>query len=326
VGRAGRETSAKTAYWREVLKIESRPLILEDILDQLLDQGKNSRSPSFRILAEIAGLDPAKDFVGASLRDMDFRYDDLRGFDFSGADLAGCDFRRANVLGVRFARANLVGAIGLSITTDDSQSKSETLGLPMGPDRDHFDPSEQSDESLLFRIAEGDRLSLEALYVRHRDSICRFITRMVNRSNIAHDLTNEVFLAVWQQAGQFEHQSTVIAWMKGIARFKALTILRRRKDEELDDEIVEFIQDPDDSPEVVLHHKSRTRVVQSCLSSLPTEYRQVIDLAYYQEMPLEEVAKLVGITPNAVSKRLARARTQLSHSLRAFGITVKSDF
>ena len=89
----------------------SRPLA--NILDRVLEQAMRNESPSFRDLAKAAALDPARDFVGASLRDLDFRDEDLRDFDFSNADLSGADFRRANVEGVRFKGAKLDGAIGL---------------------------------------------------------------------------------------------------------------------------------------------------------------------------------------------------------------------
>src|SRR5262249_17164103 len=93
---------------------EISSLPLANILDRLLEQQTRTGSPSFRDLAKAAGLDPASDFVGASLRDMDFRDEDLRGFDFSNADLTGADFRRANLRGGRFTGALLHGAIGLT--------------------------------------------------------------------------------------------------------------------------------------------------------------------------------------------------------------------
>ncbi|MGA8612849.1 MAG: pentapeptide repeat-containing protein [Xanthobacteraceae bacterium] len=89
------------------------PQSLADILDRLLECAAKNEPRSFRALVQAAALDPARDFVGASLRGIDFRDEDLRGFDFSKADLTGADFRRANVTGVSFDGAELRGAIGL---------------------------------------------------------------------------------------------------------------------------------------------------------------------------------------------------------------------
>jgi hypothetical protein len=91
---------------------------LSTTLDNLLDEATNKNS-SFRDMARAAGLDPSYDFIGARLRNMDFRDEDLRGFNFSRADLTGSDFRRANVESATFHGANLKGTIGLpEIPTD----------------------------------------------------------------------------------------------------------------------------------------------------------------------------------------------------------------
>jgi len=91
-----------------------KPATLPELFDKLVAQAGGSKPSGFRKLVNAAGLDPAKDFVGASLRDVDLRGEDLRGFDFSQADLSGADFRHAKVKGVRFDGANLTGVIGLS--------------------------------------------------------------------------------------------------------------------------------------------------------------------------------------------------------------------
>ena len=93
-------------------KIATSPS-LGSTLDRLLEETTSQQGASFHAMVKAAGLDPSRDFVGASLRNLDFRDEDLRGFDFSNADLSGADFRRANVDGVAFRDANLRGTIGL---------------------------------------------------------------------------------------------------------------------------------------------------------------------------------------------------------------------
>src|SRR4051794_9332837 len=87
---------------------------LSGVLDKLIGAALSKRELSFRELVLLAGLDPGHDFVGASLRELDFRDEDLTGFNFSRADLSGADFRRAKVAGVSFLNSELTGAIGLS--------------------------------------------------------------------------------------------------------------------------------------------------------------------------------------------------------------------
>jgi uncharacterized protein YjbI with pentapeptide repeats len=86
---------------------------LAQILDRLVEEGSGETPASFAALAKAAGLDPAHDFIGASLREIDLRNEDLRGFDFSKADLVGADLRGANLEGVSFSGADTTGCLGL---------------------------------------------------------------------------------------------------------------------------------------------------------------------------------------------------------------------
>src|ERR1700724_3871369 len=91
-----------------------------------------------------------------------------------------------------------------------------------------------SDEVLIGRIANGDRLAMQVLYARHHVRVFRFVIRLVRDESAAEDLISDVFLDVWREAGRFQGRSSVSTWMLAMARFKALSALRRRPDEEFD--------------------------------------------------------------------------------------------
>src|SRR5918994_3573150 len=114
-----------------------------------------------------------------------------------------------------------------------------------------------SDEVLIQRIANGDRLAMQVLYARHHVRVYRFVLRLVRNEATAEDLISDVFLDVWRQAGRFEGRSAVSTWLLAITRFKALSALRRRPDEALDEEAAEAIEDPADDPEVTLDKKDK---------------------------------------------------------------------
>ena len=118
-----------------------------------------------------------------------------------------------------------------------------------------------SDDVLIGRIATGDRLAMQVLFARHHVRVYRFVLRLVRDESVAEDLISEVFLDVWRQAGRFEGRSQVSTWLLAIARFKALSALRRRPDEELDDETAEAIEDPSDDPEVALDKKDKLSLI-----------------------------------------------------------------
>ena len=161
---------------------------------------------------------------------------------------------------------------------------------------------------------------MQVLFARHHVRVYRFVLRLVRDELVAEDLISEVFLDVWRQAGRFEGRSQVSTWLLAIARFKALSALRRRPDEELDDETAEAIEDPSDDPEVVLDKKDKSAAIRKCLEKLSAEHREIIDLVYYHEKSVEEVAQIVGIPENTVKTRMFYARKRLAELLKAAGI------
>jgi RNA polymerase sigma-70 factor (ECF subfamily) len=177
-----------------------------------------------------------------------------------------------------------------------------------------------SDEVLIGRIAKGDRLAMQVLFARHHVRVYRFVLRLVGNEAVAEDLISEVFLDVWRQADRFEGRSAVSTWMLAIARFKALSALRKRPDEELDEETAAAIEDTEDDPEVSMQKKDKGQVLRKCLDALSPEHREIIDLVYYHEKSVEEVAEIVGIPENTVKTRMFYARKKLAELLKAAGV------
>src|SRR5437762_13845598 len=95
-----------------------------------------------------------------------------------------------------------------------------------------------SDEMLLESIADGGPTAMHILYSRHNVRVYRFILRIVRDATLAEDLVSQVFLDVWRTASQFQGRSQVSTWLLSISRFKALTALRQRRYEDLDQEDV----------------------------------------------------------------------------------------
>jgi RNA polymerase sigma-70 factor, ECF subfamily len=177
-----------------------------------------------------------------------------------------------------------------------------------------------SDEVLIGRIAGGDRLAMQVLFARHHVRVYRFVLRLVRNEAAAEDLISEVFLDVWRQAAKFEGRSAVSTWMLSMARFKALSTLRRRTEEELDDETAGTIEDTQDDPETALAKKDKGAALRQCLERLSAEHREIVDLVYYHEKSVAEVSSIVGIPEATVKTRMFYARKKLSELLKEQGI------
>jgi RNA polymerase sigma-70 factor (ECF subfamily) len=180
---------------------------------------------------------------------------------------------------------------------------------------------DSSDEALVALIAQRDKRALQQLYSRHHVRIYRFALRFLNDEAAAEDIVSEVFIDVWRQAERFEGRSQVTTWLLAIARNKALSLLRRRSSEELDDEVAEFIEDPSDNPEVAMLKSQRASVLQDCLTQLSPAHREIVDLVYYHEKSVEEVAQIISVPANTVKTRMFYARKRIGELMAAKGIS-----
>jgi RNA polymerase sigma-70 factor (ECF subfamily) len=169
-----------------------------------------------------------------------------------------------------------------------------------------------SDEILVERIAAGNKLAMQALFARHRTYVYRWLLRFVSNETLAEDLLSEVFLDVWRQAGHFQCRSSVSTWLLSIARHKALSARRHRTEAELDEKIEATVADPANDPELALQEKDRSELVRRALMRLSIEHREVIDLVYYHEKSVDEVAHILDIPPATVKTRMFYARKKLA--------------
>jgi RNA polymerase sigma-70 factor (ECF subfamily) len=167
---------------------------------------------------------------------------------------------------------------------------------------------------------DSDKLSMRTLFARHNVRVYRFVLRLVNDEALAEDLVNEVFVDVWKNADKFEGNSQVSTWVLAIARFKALSALRRRKDSSLDEVEAAAIPDSADNPEICLQKKDRVAILRECMSHLSRDHREIIDLVYYHEKSVDEVAEIVGVPKNTVKTRMFYARKRMSELLAQAGI------
>jgi RNA polymerase sigma-70 factor (ECF subfamily) len=148
-----------------------------------------------------------------------------------------------------------------------------------------------TDEALIAAIAKGDDGAMRIIYNRHHVRVFRFVTRLIGDATAAEDIVSEAFIDVWRQADRFEGRSTVSTWIMSIARFKALSARRRRQDVELDDKVAESVADQAFTPEQAMLEMDRSAQMRECIKQLSPEHREIVDLVYYHDKTIEEVAE-----------------------------------
>ncbi len=189
-----------------------------------------------------------------------------------------------------------------------------------------------SDKKLIERIANADKAAVQALFARYHVRIYRFIKRMVSDETVAKRLANEVFIDVWRQAGRFESRSAVSTWLMAMAHAKSYYWLRNKTDLTNGNGIATPLHDTigplenNDLPENKGRSEQRPRktdkgsALRHAIDRLSADHRAIMDLAYYHELSVREVAKVLEIPARMVKTRMFQARKNLADKLKEAGI------
>jgi RNA polymerase sigma factor (sigma-70 family) len=167
------------------------------------------------------------------------------------------------------------------------------------------------DDDLCNRWAEGEREAGVLLVTRHHAGIDRFF-RFKLGDEQGRDLTQETFLAAQKGIGRKRRDSCCRAWLFGIARNKLLKHLRERvRDQKRFDPEVSTIEDLGPSPSTLMDAAQRHRLLLAALRRLPIDVQLMLELHYWEEMRITEIAEVVEKNVNTVRTQMARGRQRL---------------
>ncbi len=138
---------------------------------------------------------------------------------------------------------------------------------------------------------------------------------------MAEEAVIDTMMAVWNGARGFAGTSRVSTWILGIARHKALDAVRRSKhDTEAAplDEATEIV-DTAAAPAELVSRDHQARVMRAAIARLSADHQEILRLAFYEELPYEDIAALLSIPDNTVKTRVFYAKQQLKHQLSKLG-------
>ncbi len=177
-----------------------------------------------------------------------------------------------------------------------------------------------ADEALIGRIARGDRLAMQVLFARHHVRIYRFVLRLLRDEMAAEDVIGECSWTSGARPAGLKAEAPFrlgSSPSRGSRRCRCCASgartdwTRKRRNS---------IEEPSDDPELAVAKLDKGEKLRKCLAALSPEHREIIDLVYYHEKSVEEVAQIVGIPENTVKTRMFYARKKLGELCRMAGI------
>jgi RNA polymerase sigma-70 factor (ECF subfamily) len=185
-------------------------------------------------------------------------------------------------------------------------------------------PVDASDETLATRAASGDEAAFEALVRRYQHRVFGLARRLTSETD-APDVVQETFLQVYRNLRGFRGDSRFSTWLYRIATNASLMHRRaraRRPAESLEAYLPQFdvrgkhLTTPDalrvaSRVDEMLDRKALAEKAHAAIDRLPDLYREAFVLRDLEEMPTEDVARILGVEPATVRQRVHRARLML---------------
>ncbi len=170
-----------------------------------------------------------------------------------------------------------------------------------------------------YRLNLKEAETLERLLHAYAQPLIRYAYALVGSVAIAEDAMEDAFAALLLKGGGFHTPEQLRCWLYRTTRNKAIDYLRRHKREVPLEDMQEVLQTWDTEQDVLL--RQRNQRLYGCMQKLPQQYRDVLQLSYFEGFSVEQICTIQRKSAKQVYNLLARAKTSLKQLLMEEGIT-----
>jgi RNA polymerase sigma-70 factor, ECF subfamily len=189
---------------------------------------------------------------------------------------------------------------------------------------------ELDDRELMLSLKNGNADSLELLHKRHRTNVLRLIRRITGDAAVAEELSQEVFLRVYQARERYEPTASFSTWIYRIAFNRSLNWLRSQQQHrnttsfDAHPNSLRLLQEPSATPERKLLDREHIERIREVINSLPPRQRQALILHKYEGLDYAQIAARMDTTVPAIKSLLFRTYLSLQELLKPLTILYKT--
>lgn len=170
------------------------------------------------------------------------------------------------------------------------------------------------EQGLIDKAIQGDKEAFASLVRQYQERIFGFIMRMTANREAALDLTQDTFLAAYQNLSGFRKEASFSTWLYQIAVNKTRNYMKRSKREV---PLPEGYDQPSDAdrPDTNLDRKERESLLREAIASLPNKQQLTFNLRYFDQLKFKEIAGILGVSVSAAKTNFAEALAKLKQRL-----------
>lgn len=165
------------------------------------------------------------------------------------------------------------------------------------------------DIKLVEEILDGNIDSFNILVNKYEFYVLKFIYNMIKDKEAAEDITQEVFITIYNKLYMYDSRHKFTNWMLQIAKNKCIDYMRKYKRVyESNIEEVRDVSSNDMSPQEALEYKETKQQVETFIKELDETDRQILTLKYSQDITFNDIASILEMNISAVKRRYYKAR------------------
>ncbi|MDD3075363.1 MAG: RNA polymerase sigma factor [Proteiniphilum sp.] len=174
-----------------------------------------------------------------------------------------------------------------------------------------------SDEQLIKDIISGNQAAFKNLMEKYQLQVFRTVMGFVHLKEDAEEVTQDIFVRVYQSLSSFHHDAEFSTWLYRITVNTSLNFLRsNRKNRLLQSlEAIFSHRSEEKTPLEELEHAERDRRIRMAIDALPEKQRMAFILSRYEELPQKKIAAVMNRSEGAVEQLLQRAKENLKKKL-----------
>lgn len=173
-----------------------------------------------------------------------------------------------------------------------------------------------ADEKLIKRALDNNQQAWLQLVKRYEGLVYNYGLRMLGQRDDAEDLLQEVFLSVFRNLASWRGEASFKTWLLTITHHRCIEVYRRRREHIDIDGVDSPVSDIDwHHPEQVYQGQQRGLQLLVALHKLPLEQRQVVELKFFQHLPLAAIAAQLNVPLSTIKSRLYSAVDKLQQEL-----------
>jgi len=176
---------------------------------------------------------------------------------------------------------------------------------------------ENDDARLVQQCLKGKIQAFETLVLRHQKTIFNLVYRMCNDYDDAQDITQSVFIKVYENLKSYKSRYKFYSWIYRIAINDTINHLMKKKHST---GLKETFKAINSDPSETYNQREISTHVQRALMMLNSDYRTLLVLKHFQDCSYQEMSQILGIAEKTVKSRLYMARQQLAKILHKQGI------